>query len=161
MTAAEIIEDVLAAGGEIWTEGDRLKFRDAPARLVPAIREHKAALLALLKAPDDYDRQERAAIMEYDGGLPREKAERLAGLAPPPLTITRRDPNARFRETPQPAPATVTCGTCAEFEPGTPAWGRGIGRCSRTANGLPPVASRGYGACFPDAPRTCPDYKEL
>ena len=59
------------------------------------------------------------------------------------------------------ASAIVTCGTCAEFEPGTPAWGRGIGRCSRTANGLPPVASRGYGACFPDAPRTCPDYKEL
>ena len=57
-----------------------------------------------------------------------------------------------------PAPATVTCGSCAEFEPGnTPL---GIGLCSRTANGLPPVASRGYGACFPIAPRSCPDYKE-
>jgi hypothetical protein len=60
---------------------------------------------------------------------------------------------------PQSAPATVTCGSCAEFEPGkTPL---GIGRCSRTANGLPPVASRGYGACFPIAPRYCPDHKEL
>ncbi|MBU2761247.1 hypothetical protein [Acidithiobacillus sulfurivorans] len=58
-----------------------------------------------------------------------------------------------------PAPATVTCGACAEFEPGkTPL---GIGTCSRTANGLPPVASRGYGACFPIAPRSCPDHKEL
>ena len=176
MTPAEIIEDVLAAGGEIWTEGDRLKFRDAPARLVPAIREHKAALLALLKAPDDYDRQERAAIMEYDGGLPREKAERLAGMSPPPLTITRRGPNARFRETvehyssttpaekmrhraamaPQPAPATVTCGQCVRFQPGTTKMG--IGVCLATTNGLPPKEQRGYGAAFPMAPRRCPEY---
>ncbi|OCX70056.1 hypothetical protein A6M27_12055 [Acidithiobacillus thiooxidans] len=59
---------------------------------------------------------------------------------------------------PQSAPATITCGSCAEFEPGKTQLG--IGRCSRTANGLPPVASRGYGACFPIAPRYCPDYKE-
>ena len=29
---------------------------------------------------DDFDRQERAAIMEFDGGLTREAAERAAGL---------------------------------------------------------------------------------
>ncbi len=27
---------------------------------------------------DNYDYQERAAIMEYDGGLPRAKAEKMA-----------------------------------------------------------------------------------
>ncbi|MDE2100034.1 MAG: hypothetical protein KGL39_22460 [Patescibacteria group bacterium] len=31
---------------------------------------------------DDYDRQERASIMEFDGGVSREAAERAAGLSP-------------------------------------------------------------------------------
>ena len=56
------------------------------------------------------------------------------------------------------APATITCSSCAEFEPGLEP--EGLGRCSRTADGLPPIASRGYGVCFPHAPRTCPDHKE-
>ena len=56
------------------------------------------------------------------------------------------------------APATITCSSCAEFEPGPEH--NSLGRCSRTADGLPPIASRGYGACFPHAPRTCPDHKE-
>ena len=51
MTAATLLAEIEQVGGEIWTEGDRLKFRDTPARLVPAIREHKAALLALLSPP--------------------------------------------------------------------------------------------------------------
>lgn len=60
---------------------------------------------------------------------------------------------------PQSAPATVTCSACAEFTPGREP--EGLGRCSRTADGLPPIASRGYGVCFPHAPRTCPDFKEI
>ena len=59
MTAATLLAEIEQADGEIWMDGDRLKFRDIPARLVPAIREHKAALLALLSSPD---RIERAAI---------------------------------------------------------------------------------------------------
>ena len=42
---------------------------DRPAR--PSAPFHPA---------DEYDRQERAAIMEFDGGLTREAAERAAGL---------------------------------------------------------------------------------
>jgi len=49
MSAAEIITEIEQADGKIWMDGDRLKFRDTPARLIPVIREHKAALLALLK----------------------------------------------------------------------------------------------------------------
>jgi hypothetical protein len=60
----------------------------------------------------------------------------------------------------QPAPATVHCRDCAEFEPGPTHWAGGLGKCARTADGRPPVASRGYGVCFPDAPRQCSDYKE-
>jgi hypothetical protein len=65
---------------------------DAPAgALTPEDREmlarHKADLLAVLAvamAPDDLPADwhlvwdERAAIMEYDGGLPREQAEARA-----------------------------------------------------------------------------------
>ena len=32
--------------------------------------------------PEAFDREERAAIMEFDGGLSREEAERSAGLSP-------------------------------------------------------------------------------
>ena len=46
----------------------------APAlALVDAMRQHKPELHALLEAFE-----ERAAILEYDGRLPRDEAERLA-----------------------------------------------------------------------------------
>ena len=66
MTAATLLAEIEQANGEVWTEGDRLKFRAVPARLIPAIREHKPALLALLSAPahDDYATEERLAIQE-------------------------------------------------------------------------------------------------
>jgi hypothetical protein len=44
---------------------------DGPVR--PAFRSGPA---------DEYDRQERAAILEFDGGMTREAAERAAGLLP-------------------------------------------------------------------------------
>jgi hypothetical protein len=59
-----------------------------------------------------------------------------------------------------PADLTVRCRNCEEFEPGPTHWAGGLGKCARTANGRPPVASRGIGVCFPDAPRQCPDYVE-
>jgi hypothetical protein len=34
----------------------------------------------MFDAIDPYDAEERAAIMEFDGGLTREAAERAAGL---------------------------------------------------------------------------------
>ena len=63
---ATLLAEIERADGEIWVEGDRLKFRAVPARLIPAIREHKAALLALLSAPaHDYAAtEERLAIQE-------------------------------------------------------------------------------------------------
>nr|RNF61646.1 hypothetical protein EC580_08150 [Acidithiobacillus sulfuriphilus] len=130
MMPAQVIVEIAEEGGEIRLEDGRLKVKGIPARLIPLIREHKIALLALLR--------------EEEAG---QRSTSTACVAPEPDMA------------PQSLPATVTCGSCAEFEPGkTPL---GIGRCSRTANGLPPVASRGYGACFPIAPRFCPDHKEL
>ena len=38
------------------------------------------------KPADEYDREERAAIQEFDGVLSREDAERAAGFPPGELT---------------------------------------------------------------------------
>ena len=226
MMPAQIIVEIAEEGGEIRLDSGRLKVKGVPARLVPLIREHKAALLALLSAPapDDYAAEERLAIQEEGNEVSdhpgksvpslEEQAEKVlahygvddlrivarnpvlashvekmgidatntttmqhsADMAPqsalcnsgPMVPILEKDRHGEtvvrgFRlATQQPvrpsAPATITCGSCGEFEPGLEP--EGLGRCSRTADGLPPVASRGYGVCFPHAPRTCPDYKE-
>ena len=128
MNAAEVITEIEQAGGKIWIEGDRLKFRDTPARLVPLIREHKAALLALLK-------EEQAG----------QRSTSPVSVAPEPDMA------------PQSAPATVSCGQCVRFQPGTTKMG--IGVCLATTNGLPPKEQRGYLAAFPMAPRRCPEYR--
>ena len=174
-TAADLLTTIQEAGATIWAEGDRLKFRGLPARLIPLIRDHKVELLALLA---DYDTAEREAIQWESEQPPPESGPGISGFEDmPPLTAAQHGvivrqcmgvtpaPAARVQHKPaappQAAPATVTCGSCAEFEPGPTHWARGVGRCSRTADGLPPVASRGYGVCFPDAQRVCPDYQPL
>ncbi len=74
----------LAPAGKVKLSGpDRLV-----ARWLPVIREHKAAIVAALgdHHPTHADitetvqeaMEERAAIMEYDGGLPRERAKTQA-----------------------------------------------------------------------------------
>ena len=124
MTPAEVITEIVHLGGKIWTEGDRLKFRDVPARLVPAIREYKTALRALLKD---------------------QRSTPPASVAPEPDMV------------PQSAPATVTCGSCVRFQPGTTKMG--IGVCLATTNGLPPAGNSGdYRAAFPMAPRSCLEF---
>ncbi len=39
----------------------------------------------------DYEKEERAAIMEYDGGLTREQAEKAAGIQQVLLTLPELD----------------------------------------------------------------------
>ena len=128
MNAAEVITEIEQAGGKIWIEGDRLKFRDTPARLAPLIREHKAALLALLKNETGVD----------------------ATIAP----TMQPEPSMA----PQSAPATVFCGQCSRFLPDTINPGQGIGICSVTSNGMPPKEQRGYLAAYPMAPRLWRDF---
>jgi hypothetical protein len=88
MKAALLLAEARRVGACFAANGGRLVV-EAPAPLpddlVAALREHKRELLALLMVASepDHDRvtecwQERAAIVEYDGGLPRDEAERQA-----------------------------------------------------------------------------------
>lgn len=88
MMPAQIIVEIVEEGGEIRLEDGRLKVKGIPARLAPLIREHKAALLALLKNETGVD----------------------ATIAP----TMQPEPTMA----PQSAPATVSCGQCVRFQPG-------------------------------------------
>ena len=84
MTPAAIIREATADGVNlVLTSGDTIKAtgtRGAVTRWLPMIREHKPGILAALKEVtfglESFE--ERAAIIEFDGGLPRAEAELLA-----------------------------------------------------------------------------------
>jgi len=84
---------LVEAGVVVWVEGDRLRFRAPEGALDIELRAHagacRGALVALVRAgavlpPDLADWlpeareswEERAAICEFHGGLPRPAAER-------------------------------------------------------------------------------------
>ncbi len=76
MTAPTLLDRLHRRGVRFRIDGDRLRWL-APVGVVneadlTALREHKADVLAILRE-DELDRfEERAAIMEFDGGLTRE-----------------------------------------------------------------------------------------
>ena len=93
--APDVLLALIEAGVVLWIEGDRLRFRAPDRALDLELRDRAAAcrgaLVALVKAgavlprdladwPADAREsvEERAAIMEFDGGLPRDVAEREA-----------------------------------------------------------------------------------
>jgi hypothetical protein len=74
MTTVELLQDLHARDIRLTVEGNRLTY-DAPEGVVTEevltlLRQHKVAILEMW--------EERAAICEFEGGLPREAAERLA-----------------------------------------------------------------------------------
>ena len=100
MTATELLHELAAKGIRLMAHGEQIAA-DAPRAVMTdtlrqAIRQHKAALLTLLvqtpREPPGLEAEyrhcrdflelweERAAIMEYDGGLPRDDAEWQAYL---------------------------------------------------------------------------------
>ncbi len=140
---------------------------DAPLLPLSPHGDEANHLAENLPGGDDYATMERAAIVWESEQPPEPPAPEVPGFGDLPnltpsehgailhrLLNPAQEPPATAR-----APERVTCAACAEFEPGPQP--EGLGRCSRTADGLPPVASRGYGCCFPHAPRTCPDFKEI
>jgi len=77
-----IVTELRAAGVRLTIEGGKIKAtgnKAALERVLPVIRERKADLLACLRVEmlrKHYE--ERAAILEHDGGLPRAEAEASA-----------------------------------------------------------------------------------
>jgi hypothetical protein len=157
MDAATIIRDFTAKGVQL-APTDHGTISIAPkSRLTDAdrdlIRRHKAELLAELQSMNIMN------FMNID-----------SGHLPPARIVHDQEPKfidplaEQIKALPVgvalAAPATVHCRDCDEFVPGPTHWAGGLGRCSRTADGRPPIASRGYGVCYPDAPRQCPDYVE-
>ena len=75
MDGVVLLTEAYAAGLQVCAEGERLTVRGPKrlAALAQRLLSHKVAILEVLELFE-----ERAAIMEYDGGLPRTEAERLA-----------------------------------------------------------------------------------
>ena len=85
MTAARVLDDIRNHGGTVMLIGDDLKLRipkSAPRTLIEAVRTAKVELITLLRQnPDaDDDFEERAALVEYGAGVPREWAEGFSRL---------------------------------------------------------------------------------
>jgi hypothetical protein len=74
-------------------DGDKLLMKSegkAPEDLIAALRAHRDEIKAWLEAEESREAiDERAAIIEYDGGVPRSLAEALARLDParPPADV--------------------------------------------------------------------------
>ena len=77
MTTVELLATLHAHGVTLSARGDRLSLDVPEGTLTPALRAdlrtNQVELLAVLEAFE-----KRAAIAEYDSGLPRGEAERLA-----------------------------------------------------------------------------------
>ena len=75
MDSLALLIKARAAGFQMRAEGERLIVR-GPKRLAALAQEllrHKAKVLDLLE-----EWEERASIIQFDGGVSREEAERLA-----------------------------------------------------------------------------------
>lgn len=70
----------LEAGLRLRVVGGALVIR-GPRRAEPFVRRLRERKAEVLEALDWYGLEERAAILEHDGGLPRDEAERRALVA--------------------------------------------------------------------------------
>lgn len=155
MNAADVLAELRREGIELACREGRLcarpSLRSRPA-LLTLVRDHAAELRRVLDAgephqdDDDADREaweERAAIMEYDGGMTRAEAERAA------TECLRRDASKRT------VPAALDWGDLRPC-----AWCRNLarsGRCLAAARGEL-RASRDYEPTFPGQPQRCIGY---
>jgi hypothetical protein len=76
MSAASLLLDLRRLGIRLEADGERLRYFPRSALtpdLLDQLKAHKADLLALIERFE-----ERAAILEFDAGLIRREAERLA-----------------------------------------------------------------------------------
>ncbi len=171
-----IVQEIIGAGGELWTDGNRVRGRNIPRRLAEQVKANEDDVLELLTSapapaspPDDYALAEREAIQWESELPPLEPQPAISGFeGMPDLTaaqhgailrqcmgITTPAPNVQHK--PAMAPQRVTCSACARFQPGPQPLA--IGRCLATDNGLPPLPRQGdYRAAYPMAKRHCCEF---
>lgn len=80
---AKIIARVRTLGGDIVLDGDRLFIANRsklPTQAIQFIEMHAKEIAAVLQAERAVEIGERAAIIEYDGHVPREWAEQFAQI---------------------------------------------------------------------------------
>jgi hypothetical protein len=70
----DLLQRLHAAGVILTVQGDRLRYRCPTGALTPELR----AALAEWKPDLLYEYHERAGILRFDGGLPRDEAEARA-----------------------------------------------------------------------------------
>ena len=108
MSGITVLEQLADLGVSLWVDGDRLKYR-GPVGAVDELRDQvstdRVILLELLQVgglPGDVrawpadDRElfeERAGVMEFDGGLGRAEAELLAEARVRLNAVRRRQPS--------------------------------------------------------------------
>jgi|HubBroStandDraft_6_1064221.scaffolds.fasta_scaffold2823613_1 hypothetical protein len=81
--AQDLLSRLAVLGAMVERQGDKLVLRagiaPVPGDILAAVRQRKEELLDALSPDAERDAfEERAAIMEFDGGLSREEAEREA-----------------------------------------------------------------------------------
>lgn len=76
---ARLVAAIRKAGGRVALDADSGLDLVAPDHLARLADRYRASVVAQL-VEERYVFEERAAIMEHDGHLPRREAERLAGL---------------------------------------------------------------------------------
>ena len=84
MQAHKLIDEFADAGIRLTAENGQIAYEGPREFLTPErieeLRRHKAELLAALTPPDLDSFEERAGIIEHDGGRPCQEAETLAAL---------------------------------------------------------------------------------
>ena len=82
--AVDLLRQVEAAGGSVEARGEKLTLRapqPLPDLLMDSLRQHKSEVLSFVRTKEaDWltEFEERAAILEYEQGLPRSDAEERA-----------------------------------------------------------------------------------
>lgn len=97
MTTPTLLDRLHRRGVRFRIDGDRLRWR-APTGVmaeddISDLREQKAEALAIIRDEQRDQIEERAAIMEFDGEMTREEAERRARAE-----IEQRRPKAPWRQ---------------------------------------------------------------
>ncbi|MBU2760580.1 hypothetical protein [Acidithiobacillus sulfurivorans] len=95
---------------------------------------------------------------ELRQSIRERRAEIIRTLAAESAPAVESHPSTTQPASVRPEPRKVACGECSRFLPDTINPAQGLGRCNITGTG-PPSGGSGYKACYPMAPRQCPNFE--